>query len=98
MIEREIIRHFTAKEIAVFLGLTKSIVNHRVAQLKLTPRFSKIGGGKNKRIYTDEDFYLIENYNPKKYGKSEANAIRMAMEVIYVHTIFEIRESKMNTQ
>jgi hypothetical protein len=77
---------YTTKDLMEQTILSKSAIQFRVEKLRLPYRVHKVNGSLKIRYYTESEANRIINYKSRQFDP----------EIIYVHTIWEIRESKLN--
>ena len=100
---------YSKKDIHIALKIPIKTVSNRIKKLNIKPyRVDEIQGKWKKFLFEESQFVILKNSFKKKYGKhknkSKANVIvervkkeeQFDPEIIYIHTTWEIRESKLN--
>jgi hypothetical protein len=78
--------YYTTKDLMEQTVLSKSAIQFRVEKLRLPYRVHQVNGSLKVRYYTESEANRIINYKSRQFDP----------EIIYIHTTWEIRESKLN--
>lgn len=78
-------KRYPSKEVYEMLGISRSALEYRCDKLKIPIRINYKTAFNRCRYFYEDEVERIRNYNEVELPK-----------IIYVHTIWEIRESKMN--